>query len=95
MSNTRFDWSKADRLGQLECLEVLKLKKDAFTGKSWKPEIGGFSQLQLLWIEIADLEYWEASRLHFPRLRRFVIWGCPKFASVPVELSQFHDSSYR
>ncbi|OIT23356.1 PREDICTED: putative late blight resistance protein homolog R1A-10 [Nicotiana attenuata] len=86
LSNTRFKWNEADRLGQLECLEVLRLKEDAFTGKSWKPEKGGFKQLQVLWIQKADLECWEASRDHFPRLKKLVL-NCAKLENVPVEFS--------
>ncbi|KAH0678122.1 hypothetical protein KY284_019207 [Solanum tuberosum] len=47
LSNTRFAWSDADKLGQLESLEVLKLKENAFIGYTWKPEVGGFSKLRL------------------------------------------------
>ncbi|XP_059309787.1 putative late blight resistance protein homolog R1A-10 [Lycium ferocissimum] len=61
LEDTRFDWDEARILGQLECLEVLKLIENAFTGESWKPQIGGFSQLQVLRINEADLKFWEAS----------------------------------
>ncbi|XP_016452825.1 putative late blight resistance protein homolog R1A-3 [Nicotiana tabacum] len=87
LSNTRFDWSEAERLGQLECLEVLKLKENAFAGESWRPERGGFSQLQVLWIQRAELEIWEASELHFPRLRHLVLICCERLQAVPCELA--------
>ncbi|KAH0678124.1 hypothetical protein KY284_019209 [Solanum tuberosum] len=88
LSKTMFDWKEATKLGQLECLEVLKLKTDAFTGKSWNPEKGDFRKLQVLWIHSDDLHTWEASRYHFPELRVLVL-KCPKLEPVPVELSQF------
>nr|XP_016452691.1 PREDICTED: uncharacterized protein LOC107777222 [Nicotiana tabacum] len=34
LSKTRFEWNELNRLGQLECLEVLKLEENAFTGNS-------------------------------------------------------------
>ncbi|KAM3339113.1 hypothetical protein P3S68_031199 [Capsicum galapagoense] len=34
LSKTRFDWNEANRLGQVKDLQVLKLKENAFTGKS-------------------------------------------------------------
>ncbi|XP_059288433.1 putative late blight resistance protein homolog R1A-3, partial [Lycium ferocissimum] len=88
LSKTMFDWDEANSLGNLESLEVLKLKENAFTGKSWNPEIGGFLQLQVLWIEGApDLETWEASKAHFPRLRHLVLKSCENLEAVPFELA--------
>ncbi|KAJ8563017.1 hypothetical protein K7X08_031469 [Anisodus acutangulus] len=87
LANTRFAWSEADRLGHLEALEVLKLKENAFMGESWKPEEGGFSHLQVLWIERAELETWEASNLHFPILRHLVLVSCDKLNGVPLGLA--------
>ncbi|PHT67418.1 hypothetical protein T459_26905 [Capsicum annuum] len=86
-ANTKFPWSEADRLGQLESLEVLKLKENAFMGDTWRPEVGGFSQLQILWIERAELETWEASNLCFPILRHLVLVSCDKLNAVPLELA--------
>ncbi|XP_016494345.1 putative late blight resistance protein homolog R1A-3 isoform X2 [Nicotiana tabacum] len=82
LSDTRFDWREAIGLEQLECLEVLKLK-DAFTGKSWKLEVG-FSELQALSIDTTDFETWEASTHHFPRLRHLVLIYCDKLEAVPA-----------
>nr|XP_009798711.1 PREDICTED: putative late blight resistance protein homolog R1A-10 [Nicotiana sylvestris] len=88
LANTRFSWSEANKLGQLESLEVLKLKEDAFIGDSWQPEIRGFSQLQVLWIEKATkLETWEASNLNFPVLRHLVLISCDKLKAVPLGLA--------
>nr|XP_033514842.1 putative late blight resistance protein homolog R1C-3 [Nicotiana tomentosiformis] len=55
LSNTKFVWSDANKLGQLECLQVLKLKENAFCGTAW--DSVGFTKLKVLWIERAtDLE---------------------------------------
>lgn len=86
LTNTRFAWSEADKLGTLESLEVLKLKENAFAGDSWMPK-SGFSALQVLWIERAELESWEASDLNFPVLRHLVLISCDKLDDVPLELA--------
>nr|XP_016513509.1 PREDICTED: putative late blight resistance protein homolog R1A-10 [Nicotiana tabacum] len=72
---------------QLECLEVLKLKEDAFTGKSWKVETGGFRKLRVLQIENAKFETWEASNCPFPRLRNLILVSCVDLKAVPLELA--------
>ncbi|MCD9560335.1 hypothetical protein HAX54_018953 [Datura stramonium] len=87
LANTRFSWSDASRLAQLESLEVLKLKENAFIGESWEPEIGGFSALQVLWIERSELESWEASNLNFPILRHLILISCDKLKAVPLGLA--------
>nr|XP_009803158.1 PREDICTED: putative late blight resistance protein homolog R1A-3 [Nicotiana sylvestris] len=87
LSKTMFDWSEADILGQLECLEVLKLKENAFKGMSWEVERGAFNNLQVLWIEGADLKNWEASEYHFPKLRHLVLKFCENLQAVPYELA--------
>ncbi|WMV22774.1 hypothetical protein MTR67_016159 [Solanum verrucosum] len=89
--NTRFSWSDANKLAQLEHLEVLKLKENAFIGDSWMPEIGGFSALQMLWIERSDLESWMASSLNFPILRHLVLISCDKLKAVPLGLADIHN----
>ncbi|KAH0678264.1 hypothetical protein KY284_019349 [Solanum tuberosum] len=87
LSKTRFDWNQAYRLGQVKNLQVLKLKENAFTGKSWKMEPGGFEKLQVLWIEMADFVSWEASNCPFPRLRSLVLISCLNLEAVPLELA--------
>ncbi|KAH0684471.1 hypothetical protein KY289_022223 [Solanum tuberosum] len=87
LANTRFAWSEAEKLAQMESLEILKLKENAFMGDTWKPEVGGFSKLQVLWIERAELETWEASNLNYPILRNLILVSCDKLNAVPVELA--------
>ncbi|KAH0681001.1 hypothetical protein KY284_022086 [Solanum tuberosum] len=89
--NTRFSWSDANKLAQLEHLEVLKLKENAFIGDSWMPEIGGFSALQVLWIERSDLKSWKASSLNFPILLHLVLISCDKLKAVPLGLADIHN----
>ncbi|XP_059317271.1 putative late blight resistance protein homolog R1A-3 [Lycium ferocissimum] len=86
LSNTRFEWSEASRLGQLELLEELKLKENAFKGDSWKTE-GGFENLQILIIKRADFEIWEASDRSFPNLKHLVLVTCRNLKAVPHQLA--------
>nr|XP_033511188.1 uncharacterized protein LOC117275947 [Nicotiana tomentosiformis] len=85
LSNTKFVWSDANRLGRLECLQVLKLKGNAFSGTAWDSE--GFSQLKVLWIERADFETWKTSNLSFQRLKYLVLISCDKLEAVPFEFA--------
>ncbi|XP_070027830.1 putative late blight resistance protein homolog R1B-14 [Nicotiana sylvestris] len=88
LSSTYFEWSEADTLGQLECLKVLKLKDNAFTGETWKPKKGSFSKLQVLWIDRAESwETWDASNRPFQNLKRLVLLSCYKLKAVPHELA--------
>ncbi|WMV22768.1 hypothetical protein MTR67_016153 [Solanum verrucosum] len=66
LANTRFQWSEVEKLAQLESLEVLKLKKNAFMSDTWKPEVGGFinlqrSNLQKIYWNIRKLKTWYSS----------------------------------
>lgn len=90
LSQTRFDWNEAYRLGQVKNLQVLKLKENAFTRKSWKMEPGGFKKLQVLWIERADFVSWEAANCPFPRLRSLVLISCLNLEALPLELADLH-----
>ncbi|XP_009757879.2 putative late blight resistance protein homolog R1A-3 [Nicotiana sylvestris] len=85
LSNTKFVWSDANGLGRLECLQVLKLKENAFSGTAWDSE--GFSQLKVLWIERADFTNWRASNRSFQRLKYLVLISCDKLEAVPFEFA--------
>ncbi|CAN4124775.1 unnamed protein product [Withania somnifera] len=74
-------------LGLLEYLEVLKLKENAFRGKSWEQEDGGFPRLQVLVIERTDLTSWKASSGNFSRLKHLVLISCDKLEEIPAELA--------
>ncbi|KAJ8547684.1 hypothetical protein K7X08_011270 [Anisodus acutangulus] len=85
--DTWFEWKDMSILGQLEYLEVLKLKENAFRGQMWDPEDGGFPRLQVLLIERTDLTSWKASSGNFPRLKRLVLISCEKLEELPAELA--------
>lgn len=50
-------------------------------------EMGGFKKLQVLWIEMADFESWEASKCPFPRLRNLVLVSCLNLEALLLELA--------
>ncbi|PHU02047.1 hypothetical protein BC332_27298 [Capsicum chinense] len=86
-SGTSFEWSDMSKLGQLESLEVLKLKENAFKGEFWETELGGFSGLLVLWIERTDLKTWQASNRSFPCLKRIFLISCENLQQIPEELA--------
>lgn len=45
LSDTWLEWDDMSVLNQLECLQVLKLKDNAFKGEHWEPKVGGFRSL--------------------------------------------------
>ncbi|CAI9107958.1 OLC1v1007454C1 [Oldenlandia corymbosa var. corymbosa] len=85
--NTLLDWKEMHRLGELKRLEVLKLKDDAFQGKLWQTEKGGFYSLKHLYIGQCDLVVWEASADDFPVLKSLHLNGCDKLQAIPHGLA--------
>lgn len=85
---TFLTWNYMSILGFLENLEVLKLKQNAFMGKTWNKVDGGFRKLVYLHIEHTDLAIWDdASSHHFPRLRGLVLKNCDKLLGIPIGLA--------
>ncbi|XP_052206156.1 putative late blight resistance protein homolog R1A-10 [Diospyros lotus] len=86
LADTLVDWQHMSTLGMLPKLEVLKLKNNAFRGKCWQTQDGGFRRLRFLQIGKTDLVNWEASSHHFPRLQRLILKYCEKLQEVPSGL---------
>ncbi|KAG8379663.1 hypothetical protein BUALT_Bualt07G0112500 [Buddleja alternifolia] len=87
ISDTYLDWSQMAVLGLLKYLEVLKLKDNAFVGKSWETEYGGFRHLEVLYIGHTNLAIWKTLADHFPRLRRLELRNCEQLQEIPIELA--------
>ncbi|KZV20989.1 hypothetical protein F511_29604 [Dorcoceras hygrometricum] len=87
LSATFLDWSHISPLGMLDNLEVLKLKDNAFEGRSWEAAEGGFRRLEILHIERTNLVVWVASGHHFPRLRTLVLRNCERLQGIPIGLA--------
>ncbi|KAK4379464.1 hypothetical protein RND71_001326 [Anisodus tanguticus] len=73
LSDTWLEWDDMSVLGQLEYLQVLKLKDNAFKGERWDAK--------------EDLASWNASGDHFPRLKRLVVVSCDKLKEIPIGLA--------
>ncbi|KAG9155288.1 hypothetical protein Leryth_021324 [Lithospermum erythrorhizon] len=87
LSDTKLDWKYMQIIGNLEKLEVLKLKDNAFKGAIWQPEDGGCRSLKVLFIGRTDLVHWQASSHHFPSLQRLVLRHCERLEAVPIGLA--------
>nr|WHB10905.1 NLR required for cell death protein [Solanum americanum] len=86
LSDTWLEWDDMSVLNQLEYLQVLKLKDNAFKGEHWELKGGGFPFLQVLCIERANLVSWNASGGSFPRLKHLLI-SCDKLEKIPIGLA--------
>lgn len=89
LSNTKLLWNRhIARLAEIDTLEVLKLKDNAFKGASWKAGANVFENLKFLLIKSSDLVTWDASTTNFPLLECLVIKNCKLFQNVPDGLAK-------
>ncbi|KAL7114991.1 hypothetical protein ACP275_04G156000 [Erythranthe tilingii] len=87
LRKTSLDWSDMSILAQIEKLQVLKLKQNAFTGITWVVS-RTFCSLQFLLVSEADLVNWETTADHFPSLTCLSIKKCGKLQKIPLELAK-------
>lgn len=88
LSRTFLNWGQMSILGLLENLEVLKLKRQAFMGRSWVTAHNiTFRNLEFLHVGCTDLALWMASSHNFPILRRLELHNCEKLKTIPDELA--------
>ncbi|XP_042065438.1 disease resistance RPP8-like protein 3 [Salvia splendens] len=85
---TFLDWKHMSALSEIQSLEVLKLKENAFIGTSWNAAASIFKNLQVLVIIDADIVLWVVSTNSFPCLGCVVLKNCDKLEHIPVELGQ-------
>lgn len=83
LSGGHADWKEISKLGKLPNLEVLKLRRNFFSGLSWKTSDGEFLQLKYLKLSSMDLQKWIASAGHFPSLQQLVLHGCMVLEEIP------------
>ncbi|XP_051133079.1 putative late blight resistance protein homolog R1B-13 [Andrographis paniculata] len=86
LSGFGYPWKYMREIGELECLEVLKLKNYAFHGVEWKSNNSEFPNLRFLCLEDLDLVRWRCNRSSFRRVRKLVIRHCYKLQKIPEEL---------
>ncbi|KAL3848633.1 hypothetical protein ACJIZ3_010515 [Penstemon smallii] len=87
-------------VGDLPCLEQLKLQKCDFLGNDWmsteidnleqtepewEPVEGGFYRLRFLLMEDLNLVCWLAESYHFPVLHHLVVRDCSSLEEIPSD----------
>ncbi|KAL3504613.1 hypothetical protein ACH5RR_034454 [Cinchona calisaya] len=87
MSNARLPWDEISVIGQLPNLEVLKLL-EAFQGQQWDMEEGEFQNLKFLKLDSLDIELWNASNEHFPKLEQLVVLSCQQLEEIPSSFGE-------
>ncbi|KAL3655385.1 hypothetical protein CASFOL_001171 [Castilleja foliolosa] len=86
LSGCGIPWEDMTVIGQLEFLEVLKLRELAFKGGEWEPNEGEFLALKYLLLEYVDLKYWGAGNTHFPSLESLTIRHCYELEAMDPEI---------
>ncbi|KAA8533657.1 hypothetical protein F0562_030909 [Nyssa sinensis] len=90
LSRTFLEWKEMSVLGMLLNLEALKLEFQACIGPCWETRDGEFRRLKFLRLSYMNIEQWNASNSHFPRLEHLVLHRCEKLEKIP---SNFGDTS--
>ncbi|CAA2998996.1 Hypothetical predicted protein [Olea europaea subsp. europaea] len=81
-------WEDMTIIGSLKKLQVLKLKRKAFSGTVWEPKEGEFLQLKFLLLEENNLEDWNAESTHFPKLEHLILDNCQRLKKVPCGIGE-------
>ncbi|KAL8053059.1 hypothetical protein ABFS82_05G048400 [Erythranthe guttata] len=76
-------WEDMVNIGKIPELEVLKVKDRAFAGRIWETADEGFLGLKFLLLEKSEIEIWEATSDHFPRLQHLVLRLCGCLEEIP------------
>lgn len=86
LSGGYLEWKEISKLGKLPRLEILKLRRNFFSGRKWKTNDGEFCQLKVLKLSWMDLEQWITCASHFPNLERLVVERCKNLKEIPAVL---------
>ncbi|KAL2472516.1 Disease resistance protein RPP8 [Abeliophyllum distichum] len=79
------EWKEISKLGKLPRLEILKLRRNCFSGHKWKTGDGEFCQLKFMKLSWMDLKQWIiTSTSHFPNLERLVVDTCKYLEEIPA-----------
>ncbi|KAG8379815.1 hypothetical protein BUALT_Bualt07G0128700 [Buddleja alternifolia] len=88
LSGLNLPWEKMSIVGRLTNLQVLKVVLDAFVGETWDTRNGEFQQLRFLKMELLQLNQWNASSEHFPKLQQLVLNRCTNLQEIPCEIGE-------
>ncbi|KVH88783.1 hypothetical protein Ccrd_025772 [Cynara cardunculus var. scolymus] len=87
LSGGQAEWKEMSKLGKLPNLEILKLRRNSFSGPLWETNDGEFSRLKYLKLSFMDLERWICSTsIHFPNLQQLLIERCQALLEIPSSL---------
>ncbi|CAN4096562.1 unnamed protein product [Withania somnifera] len=84
---TFLPWKDLTIVGQLPKLESLKLSYNACTGQQWEVA-ESFPRLKFLHLIDLDIQYWRASRDHFPSLEQLFLDSCSFLDSIPQDFAE-------
>ncbi|CAI9102443.1 OLC1v1000718C1 [Oldenlandia corymbosa var. corymbosa] len=86
LAKLKLPWTAISTIGQLPNLEVLKLRWEALSGRSWDVEDGGFQNLKYLELRGLDVEEWTVQDEPFPSLEQLRVYRCPNLGEIPSGL---------
>nr|XP_027119475.1 putative late blight resistance protein homolog R1A-3 [Coffea arabica] len=87
LSNFHLPWSCISAIGRLPNLEVLKLRSEAFVGRTWDMVEEEFLNLRFLSLDTLDIVQWNASCDHLPRLETLVLQNCRELRKIPPDFA--------
>ncbi|KAL2532974.1 NB-ARC domain-containing protein [Abeliophyllum distichum] len=85
LRNFDLSWKKLKIIGELPRLEVLKLRDVTIEGKQWDASEEEFQELRFLELDGVQIEHWNASSDHFPKLEQLVLRSC-QHLEIPSDL---------
>lgn len=84
LSGLGYPWEYMSIIGDLQSLEVLKLRCYAFQGPRWETKYRDFRKLKYLLIEDTDLVWWKLTVPSFLNLEHIIIKHCYNFEELPL-----------
>ncbi|CAI9111807.1 OLC1v1012129C1 [Oldenlandia corymbosa var. corymbosa] len=86
LKDLKLPWSVISITGKLPNLEVLKLRRNAFSGRRWEVEDREFKKLKCLEIFKLDIEERAVQEEPFPSLERLRVEDCNELGEIPSGL---------
>ncbi|XP_042039265.1 putative late blight resistance protein homolog R1A-10 isoform X2 [Salvia splendens] len=75
-------------LSELPNLQVLKLRRNSFSGPKWELRDDVYRFLKFLVLEDLDIKEWIAESEHFPALQQLLIRRCYYLQEIPVDMGE-------
>ncbi|KAG6416834.1 hypothetical protein SASPL_124275 [Salvia splendens] len=84
----KFPWNDIVVVGSLPNLQVLKLKGCTCDGGTWETREGAFPDLEVLLVEDSRFEHLITESIHFPRLKRLLLYSCSFLNEIPNDIGE-------